>query len=208
MAVEIHNTVEWRVVEICPDYAVTSDGKVWRITRPKGSRWKNRDLPFELSGTPDKDGYLLVGLANSDGWRRQIRIPRLICTVFHGPPPSEAHQAAHNDGSRSNNAAENLRWDTPLGNQRDRKRHGTVTSHPGELSPQAKLTQAQVLEILAIGKRPWGTQRKLAQKYGVSPVTINVIFSGKAWKHLPRFQPPSTSCAEVAEIQLSRVDPD
>lgn len=46
----------------------------------------------------------------------------------------------------------------------------------------AKLTEAQVIEIRAIGKQLTG--RTLAQRYGVEPSVICNILKGKTWRHL------------------------
>ena len=54
----------------------------------------------------------------------QIGVHRLICMAFHGLPPGPDYQTCHYDGNGWNNRAENVRWDTPVGNASDKIRHG------------------------------------------------------------------------------------
>jgi len=56
----------------------------------------------------------------------------MVAMAFHGMPDKE-QECCHNDGNSLNNTPSNLRWDTHIENNRDRKRHGTYltgTSHP------------------------------------------------------------------------------
>lgn len=52
----------------------------------------------------------------------------------------------------------------------------------GELVPQSKLTEAQVLEIRA--RWPAETQASLAREFGVTRPKISLIVNRKNWKHI------------------------
>jgi hypothetical protein len=52
----------------------------------------------------------------------------------------------------------------------------------GSANGTSKLTEAQVLEIRAIGRQLTG--RTLAHRYGVEPSVISNILKGKTWRHL------------------------
>lgn len=105
---------------------------------------------------------------------------RLIAMTFHGLP-DEGMVCAHLDGTRTNNAAENLAWVTPSENQSHRVAHGT--SNRGEGAYQAKLTESDVRE--AIKSRAEGkTYREIAQRYGVHLSTIQYAVNGSNWSHL------------------------
>lgn len=105
------------------------------------------------------------------------KVHRLVLFAFRGPPPI-GHEGCHNDGNAENNRLENLRWDTPSANQRDRVIHGT--SNRGEQCAAAKLTSEQVLAIRADTR----LQRIIAIDYGVRENTISRIKSKQRWAHL------------------------
>lgn len=87
-------------------------------------------------------------------------------------------QACHRNGDQIDNRLENLRWGTPQENADDRIRHGTQAR--GEDSAQAKLTEADVLEIRASAL----SQSALAARFGVCQSRISLIRSGRSWKHM------------------------
>lgn len=62
-----------------------------------------------------------------DGKRTMLSAHRAVLLAFVGPCP-EGFEACHNDGDATNNRPENLRWDTHLSNNQDRKRHGRYAS--------------------------------------------------------------------------------
>jgi len=75
---------------------------------------------------------------------------------------------------------EHLREGTVSDNQRESYDKGRHIPTRGELSGHAKLTRAEVAEILAALER--GTyQRVLARQYGVDQAQISRIKNGKAW---------------------------
>jgi hypothetical protein len=61
--------------------------------------------------------------------------------------------------------------------------YGKKMPHRGESNGMAKLTEAQVLEIIADTKP---VARVLAARYGVCPATIHLIRNGTSWSYLPR----------------------
>jgi len=68
-----------------------------------------------------------------------------------------------------------------------------LTRRGGERNGNVKLTEADVIEIRRLWESTrylgrwhpdrW-TQRKIGDKYGVSPSIIGRIISGKNWKHV------------------------
>lgn len=153
-----------------PNYAVTKDGRVWshkhqKFLKPYVSiRYKSITL-----------------CKNNKKYHRLIH--RLVLETFIGFCP-KGMQCCHNDGNKQNNRLENLRWDTPKANQRDRIKHGT---HPvGERNPKAKLTEQDVRMIIYMYKTGLFTQRGLAAIYGVCQYCIFSIINKKSWKHIWR----------------------
>lgn len=108
-------------------YEVSDRGGVRRLActrRTRAGRFR-RIAARPLRATRGAAGYMQVTLTDSDGHRRNHRVNRLVCAAFQGEAPSPLHVAAHNNGDRSDNRADNLRWTTKSGNALDSVRHGT-----------------------------------------------------------------------------------
>lgn len=138
------------------------------------SKWTSDDcLPWPYKR--NEQGY---GVTRWDG--RKIGAHRAMCIVVNGSPPSEEHQTAHSCGNGHEGCVNpnHLRWATPKENAQDRILHGT--NLPGEESPVAKLTEADVLAIRNSKK----AHKSLSKKYNVSLTYIYMLKKGLAWKHL------------------------
>lgn len=117
---------EWRPVPGFPGYEVSSRGRVRSVSRiiavvgqsPRVRQGQN------LICRPGKVGYPTVVLGR--GNRRLVH--RLVLEAFVGPCPP-GMEACHNDGTRTNNHVDNLRWGTRQENVLDRyHRHGRYLS--------------------------------------------------------------------------------
>lgn len=104
---------EWRRVTDWPQYEVSDLGRV-------------RSRRGILAQFPKANGYLAVNFYSTAHGHRQQLVHRLVATAFHGQRGAD-QQACHNDGDRTNNHADNLRWDTRSANAHDTVRHG---AHP------------------------------------------------------------------------------
>lgn len=129
-----------------------------------------------------RTGYLFVNLTSHNGvrWKQTGRwVARLIALAFHGPCPAGC-EVCHGDGVCTNNAADNLRWDTSVNNEADKVVHGTANI--GSKNPRAKLNEDQVRKI----KRALATEhyRSIAARFGVAPNTIKAIKNGGNWSHI------------------------
>lgn len=150
-----------------PGYFATETGL---IKGPRG--WI---APF-----PNKTGYLRFNVSLGAGKLTQTSVHIAVCSAFHGPRP-DGRFAAHRDGDKLNNRADNLYWATSEENERDKREHGR--SLLGERHHQAKLTESDVQEIrrrLSTGERG----RRLAKEYGVTETTISYIKNRKSWGHI------------------------
>lgn len=164
--------VQWRpVVGYEGLYEVSSDGRVRsldRITR-HGRRRKSQILSLAtITG-----GYQSAELYR-DGVGRMRAVSVLAAEAFFGPKPN-GYDVCHNDGNPSNNALENLRYDTRANNQADRKIHGTHCI--GERSPNARLTWAGVREI----RDSSDTCAELARRLDVSRKAVWLVRKGRSW---------------------------
>jgi len=188
----------WRIIGEFPDYEASDYGRIRRaipncrgdvgaIIKQRIGRYANVTLY--------RNGKPVV-----------VSVHRIICTTFHGTPPSPKHHAAHCDGDRSNNLSSNLRWATAAENEADKIDHGTSlagrkSSVPvehrargethgrhtkpestarGERNCHAKLTEAKVSEIRIDG-RP---RKQISESYGISVTMVGYIQRGISWAHV------------------------
>lgn len=165
---------EWRTVEGWP-YSVSNLGRIRRDVSCRGAIGGKI-----LQLIPDKDGYSMVILSNKN-IQKKIKVHRLVCEIFHGPPPFIGAETRHLDGIRNNNISTNLKWGNRKENVADSIRHGSFLI--GERHPRAKLTQQQAEDIRKIYKQvkigrintPCNWKLNMAKKYNVSIVTIDRV---------------------------------
>jgi len=160
-------------------YLVSNMGRVKSVTRRCVLRGKRdgRLVPERMLALDEHiSGYLMVSL-NKEGIRKTLRVASLVAEAFIGPRPA-GHQVCHNDGSRTNNRPENLRYDTCKGNAHDRTLHGT--QQRGERASKAKLT-SEAVHAIRQDDRPI---RQIAHAYGVAHSTVSVAKRGITWSHL------------------------
>ncbi|WP_085908307.1 NUMOD4 domain-containing protein [Kiloniella majae] len=157
----------WKEIAGFPNYQVSSRGNVRRVNTGRILK------PGMIHG------YLLVTLRR-DNRSFTKRIHVLVSNAFNGQRPSKRHQAAHNDGVKTNNAAKNIRWATPEENQADRKLHGTDIK--GSHVFGAKLKEADIPRIRTLLSQhvPCGV---IANAWGVHKSTIHLINKNKIWTH-------------------------
>jgi hypothetical protein len=125
----------------------------------------------------NRDGY---GQLTIDG--KKVGAHRYICELAHGAPPTTEHQSAHSCGKGDEGCISqvHLSWKTPIENKADELLHGTRIR--GERHVSAKLTEAAAREIINLKSAE--PQRKLAERFRVSQMTISRIQSGRKWAHL------------------------
>jgi hypothetical protein len=106
-------------------YAVSDRGHVMSLARRVPGRpgvFMNRRERIQGQQI-NRDGYAVVSFSRHNK-KTEYRVQRLVLLAFVGPCP-EGMEACHNNGNRSDNRVENLRWDTRSGNTWDRIAHGT-----------------------------------------------------------------------------------
>jgi hypothetical protein len=158
-------------------YEVSDQGRVRSIEHqtklgPRGGRVLSR-------ATEKRLGYVKVNLYR-DGKARSVRVHCLVLEAFRGSCP-EGMEGCHDNGNRSDNRLDNLRWDTRPANHADKHRHGTMMS--GERHYASKLDEGAVRRAFRL--RDGGISvADIATDLGVSAATVHDAFRGKTWKHL------------------------
>lgn len=180
MTATLTQPIKWHGVTLhpipgCGGYAVSIDGRVWSCWRATGrpdyqqqqsNRWRT------LKPSPRKeDGRKRYTLRRDDGTYRRCYASHLVLEAFVGPCPA-GMEACHNNGDCTDDSAGNLRWDTPISNKADMKRHGTQVA--GETHPKAKLSDQDVRAILDFRAAGY-SHKRLAEHYGVSVQRIHQI---------------------------------
>jgi hypothetical protein len=127
-------------------------------------------------GMPMAGGYRCVKVRDKER-RGHVLIHCMVLEAFVGPRPTETHEGCHNDGNPRNCRIDNLRWDTPKGNQADKVAHGT--SLRGK-STARRLTPEIVHEIRTAGEKDAFWQQLL----GAHRLTIQGARTGKTWRHV------------------------
>lgn len=87
-------------------YSVRDNGAVLRHHRIE-KRVRRSDNQWTFGKVNSSNGYLYLS---------NVRIHRIVATVFHGEPPNSQYVVDHIDTNRQNNRPENLRWVTRLEN--------------------------------------------------------------------------------------------
>lgn len=171
-------------------FSVDAKGRIWRHRRLiAGSHtgappyWKG--IEPRRAEVSESDGYPTVMF--SDGTIRQKvfahRIVWMVSSKADIPHPMEVN---HKDGIRTNTLPENLELMTPSGNVL----HGIrvlgrkPSDQRGAKNPQARLTEAQVLEIRRLCETKAMAQSKVGQMFGISQRSVSEIYLRKTWKHL------------------------
>jgi hypothetical protein len=174
----------WRDIPGCEgQYLVSNVGRI-KSMKWSGKYGSHPDGMIRKQRT-DEFGYKYVMLRIA-GKNKRISVHRAVAMAFI-PNPDNLPQVNHKDETRDNNCVENLEWCTILyNNNYGHRKEKTSASSTGEKNGRAILTEHDVIEIRKTyvpGSKEF-CKRKLAEKYGVSFVTIAKIVTGQLWKHL------------------------
>ena len=119
---------------------------------------------------------------------------RVVWQLTYGPiPEGEGYHGTcvlHKCDNPSCVRPDHLFLGSNYDNLLDKEAKGRGNHGKGETHSRAKLTDAQILEIRAIGLSMF--QREIAEKYGISKRHVGYILNSKNWKHLTelhKYQP-------------------
>lgn len=117
-----------------------------------------------------------------NGNRRKVWAHRMAFAMCVGPIPAGMFVLHSCDNPRCINPS-HLSLGTPRDNVNDMIRKGRMPDRSGEGNGRARLSVAQVREI--VERRARGDSvRRMAQEYGVGITTIRNIYLGETWKSL------------------------
>jgi hypothetical protein len=108
--------------------------------------------------------------------RQSLLAHRYVCSIAHGP--ANGRQAAHSCGNKKCANKKHLRWASRSENEADKLKHGT--HNRGERHSLVKLSREEVFAIRAAS----GTQRDIANSFGVVQQTVSDIKLGRRWSWL------------------------
>jgi hypothetical protein len=120
----------WKAVDGYKEYEVSSRGSI-----RKGRRILKQHVT--------SNGYVRISFWRAKRMRSKL-IHSLVLETFVRKRPS-GMVACHNNGVRTDNRVENLRWDTQAGNKRDEIFHGT--RRIGTKHHNAKISDKDVRDI-------------------------------------------------------------
>jgi hypothetical protein len=165
----------WKTIKDYPNYECSSHGRIRRCTAARSTR-----VGSILKTSLNNKGYPVWATRTVEGKFKLLLVHRIVCKTFHGEAPTEKHQVAHSDGSRTNNHISNLRWATASENNKDKELHGRVNR--GVKNGNNQLSDFSVRVI----KRLSGcvSARAMGLIFGVSHTTISSINTGKTWSHV------------------------
>lgn len=166
----VHRTEEWRPVQGWP-YEVSDHGRLRRSISARTSRAKKM-----LTPTRHSIGYQRVRLTHGGASKCEY-IHRLVCTAFHGNPPSPAHEVGHRNGCCSDNRAANLRWVTAKENRQDEIDRNVRPA--GEGHPRSAITDQDVADIRRLGAGGV-SHRVIGVLFGVGRPHVSRIIRGEA----------------------------
>jgi predicted XRE-type DNA-binding protein len=160
-------------------YEASDRGRVRSLPRKTRAGMRGGRL---LTPSPDRLGYQRVYLSR-DG----IRVTRLVHHLVleaHDRLAAPGEECRHLDGSPSNNELGNLKWDTHIANEADKRVHGTLLM--GERNHSSRLGDTQVALIRELYSTGNYRQKDLAEMFGVTHSNISCVVRGKTWATMER----------------------
>lgn len=158
---------------------VRSVDRLLTYSNGKIANHKGRVLRY----TPDKQGYLKVGLNKNDKVVSR-RIHRLVATAFIDNELLK-REVNHIDGNKQNNTITNLEWCTPSENNIHAIKTGLRTgsgngSHEGEKNGRSKLSESDVVAIREMRSKGI-VYREIAKIFSISTQQAWGVAKGKYW---------------------------
>lgn len=172
-------TVWSRIIDF-PDYAVSGEGQVMRVTPAQGT------APGRLlKPNFDTNGYPFVALCRGGKIVRRVSVHRLMAMHLL-PNPENKPQVNHKDGVKAHNVLTNLEWSTSAENCQHAVDTGLRTAAKGEMNGRAKLSLEKAKAIRGLYASGESCVQ-IARKFGVTRQTIWHVCHRRSWNSVERF---------------------
>jgi hypothetical protein len=169
----------WVEVEGFPDYAVSDHGRIKRLTsRTCAKAGSILKTPLRSKSHP----YPSIDLCAGGGKRTEM-VHILVARAFLEPASFEGAEVNHKNGNKADPTYTNLEWTTSSGNSLHAYAAGLACA-AGEANGQAKLTEAQVIQIRAASTGSRGEIACMARTYNVSGRAISDVIARRRWTHI------------------------
>lgn len=168
-----------------------------RIYRPASKKRIPRGLSYDetidywlAQAVRDGDCLFVPKAPNSEGYiqcthgGRAFLLHRAVLARKLGRPLCPGEFALHSCHRRGCCESDHLRAGTKLDNARDKVEAGRCNALRGEVHPDAKLTEAEVLTIRRRYAAGGVSQSALAREYGLSQPSIGKIVRRETWTHI------------------------
>lgn len=166
----------WQAIEGTNNrYFISTFGRLLTVA------WKGTDQTRLMKPALDARGYLRTMIIQH-GRTGTVKLHRLVALAYL-PNPLDLAQVNHKNGQKDDNRLENLEWmDGKQNVQHAFARTGRTME--GTKAPNAKLTEAQVLEIRAKYVPRLYSAPRLAKEYLISVPAVKAILQRRHWKHI------------------------
>lgn len=144
------------------------------------SRRKGRMLKPSLS-----HGYLHINLRKINTKPKTCRVHRLVAEAFHGPPTGKRNIVNHENGVKTDNRPENLKWTTHSENIQHAYDTKLIKKRKnGVDNPACTLSESDVLSIVEDLDYSDLTLEDIAFKFNTTITIVGYINIGRSWDHL------------------------
>lgn len=175
---------EWRdVVGYEGIYKVSNLGRVMSLGRNIRQIRNNKVTRQFKKGRILSPSMCKGGLkvnVSMDGTDKTVKVHNLVLEAFVGERPHGYHACHFPDRSYFNNRVDNLRWDTPSNNEKDKKYHGT--DNRGQRHNMVEITTDTALKIkkMLLNHGP----KYVSDNLNVKMSIVSNIKYGRSWSWL------------------------
>lgn len=166
---------QWKPIDGYPDYEVSDEGRVRRLTKRTSSR-----AGAILSVKGLRSGYPSVDLSRPGQKKRTYQVHRLVAAAFLALRDG-APEINHVNGVKADARAVNLEYVSSSENQQHAFDAG-LQDCGGEQNGFVKLTWKDVGEIRKIAAEPGRpSYQRIADRFNVTESNIRAVVKGKTW---------------------------
>lgn len=173
-----------------PNYSVSKDGRVFRISSGK-------EMTQTLSGVPP---YYYVRTCH-EGVAKNAKVHRIVAEEWcNNPNPETKTCVNHLDGNKLNNHMSNLEWVTHSENSKHAVENGLIKK--GQDLYNTALSEYQVHEVCKHLVDGWRV-KDIADKFETSKDIVRKIKAGDTWFHIRSlYEIPHTYISDFSESTI------